>query len=267
MPQRPIIHFAPANSFPARSYDKLFRFLRDDFEIGYLNLHAHDARFPVTDGWQFLAAELKAEIEKRYFEPVIGVGHSLGGILHFLVAVEKPELYRAIVLLDAPLASRLSGAGLSLAKRTKLIRKIAPFTTAVRRRREWKSKAEAFEHFTRKFRSFDAEMVRDYVEHGTIQNARGNVELVFKPETEAGIYRTIPHNFWKFKGKLKVPAAYIGGTDSREARLARLDFMRRNFPFDFYFIEGSHHFPFQKPFETAQTIKQTFRALADIRSM
>jgi pimeloyl-ACP methyl ester carboxylesterase len=258
---RPTIHFAPANSFPARSYDKLFSFLAHDFEIGYLNLHAHNPLFPVRDGWQKLADELKTEIEKRYTKPVIGVGHSLGGILHFLVAVRNPELYSALVLLDAPLASRLSGAGLRFAKRTRLIRKIPPFKIAVRRRREWDSKQASFEHFAGKFRSFDPEMVRDYVQHGTIENEDGSVKLLFKPEIEAKIYRTIPHNFSQFRGKLTVPAAYIGGTDSREARLARLGFMRRNFPFRFRFIKGSHHFPFQKPEQTAEAIR---RIIADL---
>jgi pimeloyl-ACP methyl ester carboxylesterase len=122
--RKEIIHFAHANGFPARTYNKLFSYLSDAYEINYLERHAHNPKFPVTDGWEFLVDELKSEIEKHYTRKIIGLGHSLGGLLHFLVAVKHPELYKAIVLLDAPVISRLSGMGLKILKRTKLIDKL-----------------------------------------------------------------------------------------------------------------------------------------------
>ena len=259
-----IIHFAHANGFPARTYSKLFSFLEDDFEINYLERHAHNEEFPVTDNWTHLAAELREEIKKRYAQKIIGVGHSLGGILHFLAAVENPELYQAIVLLDAPLISRLSGTGLKILKRTKLIDKF-PLARATRFRRSvWRTRNEAFDHFRgkEKFSDFDEQVLRDYIEHGTIENG-DNIKLLFKPQIEAEIYRTIPDDFAKFRGRLKVPTVYIGGTRSSEARLARLGFMRKHFPVDFYFIEGSHLFPLEKPQETAALIKTALANLND----
>ncbi|HEX8367357.1 MAG TPA: alpha/beta hydrolase [Pyrinomonadaceae bacterium] len=255
--KKPKIHFAHANSFPARTYNRLFYYLADEFEIDYLERHGHNPRFPVSVGWQHLTDELREEIEKRYGgEPVVGVGHSLGGILHFLAAVEKPELYRAVVLLDAPIVSRLSAAGLKFLRKTNLIEKLPLVRAADSRRSHWKTKAEAFEHFRRKekFNAFDETVLRDYVEHGTIAGEKG-IELFFEPKIESQIYQTIPHDFSRHRGKLRVPAAYIGGTRSREARLARLGFMRRNFSFQFYFTAGSHLFPFEKPEETARLIK------------
>lgn len=254
--KKKIIHFAHANGFPAQTYNKLFSFLADDFEIGFLERHAHDRRFPVDENWTFLKEELRQEIERRYDENVIGIGHSLGGILHFLVAVERPELYERIILLDAPLISRLSGAGIKLLKATGLMRRTAISRQTIRRRNFWKTKSEAFRHFQtkEKFRAFDEDVLRDYVEYGTVETDSG-VKLFFEPRVESKIYRTLPHDFAKYLGKLKIPAAYIGGTESREARLAGLRFMKRNFPVDFYFLEGSHLFPFEKPEETARLIQ------------
>jgi pimeloyl-ACP methyl ester carboxylesterase len=258
-----IIHFAHANSFPAKTYSKLFSYLADDFEVNYLERHAHNPNFPVTDGWKYLAHELQAELENRYTQPIIGVGHSLGGILHFLVACESPELYESIVLLDSPLVSRLSGAGLKLLKRTRLLDKYSPSRTARFRRNLWETKDEVFKHFSRKelFKDFDKEVLRDYSNHGTVQFEKG-LKLLFEPKIEAKIYRTIPDSFTKFRGKLKIPAAYIGGTHSREARLARLSFMKKHFPFQFYFIEGTHLFPFEKPFETAKLLNKVISNLS-----
>ena len=69
-----IIHFAHANGFPAKTYSKLFSFLESDFEINYLLRHAHNPKFPVTDGWERLRDELREEIQKRYTKKIVGVG-------------------------------------------------------------------------------------------------------------------------------------------------------------------------------------------------
>ena len=259
---KPKIHFAHANGFPAKTYAKLFSFLSNDFEIGFLERHAHNPKFPVSDNWRFLKDELRETIEKNYTEKIIGVGHSLGGVLHFLVAVENPELYSQIILLDAPVISRLSSHGLRFLKLTKMIDRYSPSQMTRFRRNLWKSKAEVFEHFSQKpkFAAFDKDVLRDYVEHGTICTEKG-FELFFAPKTEAQIYRTIPHNLPNFRGKLKIPAAYIGGTHSKEGKLARLSFMKKHFPIDFYQIEGSHLFPLEKPQLTAEKIKSIINTL------
>lgn len=258
-----IIHFAHANSFPAKTYNKLFSFLSDEYEINYLERHAHNPIFPVTDGWERLRDELYEHLKKRYSSPVIGIGHSLGGILHFLVAVENPEIYKALVLLDSPFVSRLSGAGLKLLKTTKLVDKYSPSRTARFRRNLWNSKEEVYEHFRQKemFKKFDADVLRDYADYATVESEKG-IKLLFEPKIEAKIYRTIPHSFARFRGKLKIPAAYIGGVLSREAQLARLGFMRKHFPIDFYFTEGTHLFPFEYPQKTAENIKAVLKKLS-----
>ena len=261
---KPKIHFAHANGFPAKTYNKLFSFLEGDFEIGFLERHGHNPKFPVSDNWKFLRDELREEIEKRYTEKIIGVGHSLGGVLHFLVAVERPEIYKQIILLDAPVISRLSSHGLRVLKMTNLIDRYSPSQITRFRRNLWTSKQEAFEHFKKKpkFDAFDEDVLRDYVEHGTIQTGKG-FELFFSPRIEAKIYRTIPHHLPAFRGKLTIPTSYIGGTHSREGELARLSFMKKYFPIDFYQIEGSHLFPFEKPELTAEKIKTIAKLCID----
>lgn len=256
------IYFAHANGFPAKTYSKLFSYLETDFEINYLERHAHNPKFPVTDGWERLRDELLEELENRYTQKIIGVGHSLGGILHFLAAIERPEIYKAIILLDAPIISRFSSNGIRVLKTFNLLDRFSPSKVTRFRRNLWKSKQEVFEHFKQKpkFEDFDEDVLRNYAEFGTIETARG-FELFFKPSIEAKIYRALPHNLPKFRGQLKVPAAYIGGTHSREAKLARLSFMRKHFPFDFHFLEGSHLFPLEKPQETAEIIVNTAHAL------
>lgn len=255
-----IIHFAHANGFPAKTYNKIFAALAEDFEIGFIERHGHNPKFPVSDGWKLLKDELKAEIETRYSQPIIGIGHSLGGILHLLVAAENPELYKQIILLDAPIISRSSSYGLHVLKLTKLIDRYSPSKITRFRRNLWQTKAEVFEHFKAKpkFAAFDEDVLRDYAEHGTVKGEKG-LELFFAPKIEARIYRTIPHYLPKLRGKLKVPITYIGGNRSREAELAKLSFMQKYFSINFHFLEGSHLFPFEIPLITAEKIKEILK--------
>jgi pimeloyl-ACP methyl ester carboxylesterase len=257
MSKRQIIHFAHANGFPARTYTKIFSLLEKDFDVNFIERHAHNPNFPVSEGWTFLADELQHEIEKSYSQKIIGVGHSLGGILHFLVACRKPELYQQIILLDAPIISRLSSFGLLVAKKIGLIDRFSPSRITRTRKNFWQTKDEAFEHFKLKpkFAIFDEDCLRDYINFGTIETIKG-FELFFKPEIEAHIYRTIPHNLSDFQGKLNVPCAFLGGKDSRETKLAGIGFMQNNFSVNVKLINGSHLFPFEFPLETVKTLSQ-----------
>ncbi|QQS42669.1 MAG: alpha/beta hydrolase [Acidobacteriota bacterium] len=250
------IHFAHANGFPSLTYTKLFSLLEPEFAIGYLEKHAHNPDYPVTDNWKHLAHELGDEIAERYTEPVIGVGHSLGGVLHLLASFDRPELFSAIVLLDAPIISPASSFGLKVLKTTGLLKRYPPASTTRFRRRSFGSREEAREYFRSKprFDAFDPDVLEDYLDHG-LTTFDGGIRPTFEPEIEAKIYTTIPTDLPALKGRLKVKTFYIGGTDSYEARLARLGFMKRNFPIEFRFIEGSHLFPLESPNLTALTIK------------
>ena len=72
----------PCQRLPSATYAKLFQALGPDFRIRHLDQHGHDPRFPVNDNWENLVDELIHHLE-AHGEPVFGVGHSLGGVLHY----------------------------------------------------------------------------------------------------------------------------------------------------------------------------------------
>lgn len=254
---KPVLFFVPGNGFPGGTYRKMLRSLEDSFDLDSLELPGHDPELPPDDNWGNLKIELEREIRGRHRSPVIGLGHSLGGVLHLLLAAESPELYSGLILLEAPIISRMSSHGLRLLKAAGLIDRFSPSQATRYRRSVWASRAEALEHFRTKpnFAAFDEDVLSDYIDCGTVQTGRG-VELVFRPQIEARIYRTIPHHLPRLAGKLSLPIRYIGGTRSREAKLARLGFMKRAFDIDFAFVEGSHLFPLERPAEAAAAIRR-----------
>ncbi len=260
--KKPTIHFAHANGFPAKTYNKLFSYLQEDFQIGYLDRHGHNPEFPVEDNWIALRDELIYELKKSYDEPIIGMGHSFGGVLNLLAAVKEPELFEALVLLEGVIISPLSSFVVGILKKTNLIDKFSPSKSTRQRRRSFNSREEAFQHFKKrnKFSEFDEESLRDFAEYGLVEDA-GKFKLFIEPEIEAKIYRTLPDDLPSYRGRLKVPTVYIGGNNSKEARLARLGFMKKHFPIDFKYVEGSHLFPFEKPLETAGEIKEFLSAI------
>ena len=85
----------------------MLRPLASKFAVTWMEAIGMDPRHPPTEGWPHLVEQLLHEIEP--IAPVYGVGHSLGGYLNFLAAAQRPELFRAIVLLDAPVLGPVRG--------------------------------------------------------------------------------------------------------------------------------------------------------------
>jgi pimeloyl-ACP methyl ester carboxylesterase len=208
----------------------------------------------VSDGWSGLVDELTASIEGTGRAPVLGVGHSLGGFLTFMAAVRRPDLFRALILLDAPLLGRFQGSALQFVKRIGLIDRVTPAGSTRNRRRVWPSAEAALEYFRRKplFGQFDPDCLLDYVRYGTVP-AQGGVELVFDPGIEYRIYRTIPHDLASFASRLKPPGGFIYGRDSDVVRRAGLTLTRRTLHVTQ--SEGGHMFPFQVPHHAANAIR------------
>ena len=121
-----IIHFAHANGFPSSCYRKMFSYLIDDYDLSYIDTIGHQVNYPVTDNWGYLTQELIDSIERHHDKPVIGVGHSLGGVLNYLAASQRPDLFQAVIMLDSPVYGYFKSSMIRLFKQLKLIDYITP---------------------------------------------------------------------------------------------------------------------------------------------
>jgi pimeloyl-ACP methyl ester carboxylesterase len=237
----------------------MFAGLGDRFEIRAVNTIGHDPRYPVTDSWPHLVEELIEHLE-RHGGPVLGVGHSLGGYLTALAALKRPALFRAIILLDSPILDRWKGAALGVAKRFGLVDRVTPAGITRDRRATWISSDEVVAHFRNKraFRDFDPDCLRDYVTLGMRPCAEG-VCLAFDPAIEYRIYRAFPHALAKEIPALRVPAGFIFGRESADARQMGLATTRTYFRVAR--VEGGHLFPFEHPESSARAIREMAGAL------
>jgi pimeloyl-ACP methyl ester carboxylesterase len=269
-PSLPTLHFAHANSYPAGTYRLFFESLREHYDIQALPLHAHNPAYPVDDGWKSMGRELSDTLAQRYSEPVILVGHSMGGIISLLAARSRPDLVRCVVLLDSPIVGGWRAAMLRIMKAFNFEHKKAPSRYSVKRRNSWVDRAASYQHFSEKriFANWPKEVLQDYVEHGIKdlensekrekseageKNGKAGVTLRFSREIETDIYRTIPHDLGHLtQQNFPVPVGFIGGIDSVECRLAGLEATKRLAGKNFIQIPGGHLFPMTTPREAAE---------------
>jgi pimeloyl-ACP methyl ester carboxylesterase len=260
---KPKIHFSHANSYPAGTYRRYFELLGEDFEIQSLDMHAHNPAFPVDDGWRGLVDELISELERRYSEPVILVGHSLGGMLSLLAAARRPDLARCVVMLDSPVVSGWRAFLWRIIKWIGREDSFSPSRSSVRRRYQWPDERAAYEHFAGKdiFAAWAPGVLQDYMQHGLVPHPDG-VQLRFGREVETQVYRTLPHHVGGVLTRgLKVPVAYIAGEDSEENRLAGLGPTRALVGEHFRIVPGGHLFPMEDPALAAQVTRELICAL------
>jgi pimeloyl-ACP methyl ester carboxylesterase len=262
MVDKAIVHFAHANGFPAGSYNKLLGFLSQDYTVTAIEQMAHDSHYPVDDNWESLTRELIDYVECNAGESaIIGVGHSMGGILTFLAAYNRPELFKGIVMLDPPLAYGPLAFFLYLGKKLGLMERVQIVAQTKRRRTQWASREEAEAYFKKKspFSNFDADCLRDYVRYGTIDNQAG-VNLRFDVNIETDIFRTTPHNLNFLVGK-NIPGSVVVGEHSYVSLRSGNKFAKKHALDLIRFEGGSHLFPLEYPDRTATLIKETISKL------
>ena len=255
---QPILHFAHANGFPGQSYQTLLEPMQSQFEIQVLDRLGHQPNFPVNANWQALVDELLNNLDKTCGNrPVVGLGHSLGGVITYMAALKAPERFSQIILLDPPLLTGLDSWGLKLGKRFGFIDKITPAGITKGRRSHFPDQASAVKYFAGKslFKNFHPQALQDYVKFGTEEHSTGGIQLRFSPAVEVAIFRNMADNLTGSHRRLKVPASIIRGesseliTNPRQQRLRKMGFEMHQVP-------GGHMFPLEHPELTRQCLEK-----------
>jgi pimeloyl-ACP methyl ester carboxylesterase len=209
--------------------------------------------------------DLIAGLEDLKVKQVVGIGHSMGGVITLYAAVKRPDLFSRLVLIDPTMLDpkflwkirwmRLFG----MEARNQMVQ------GALRRKRIWASREEAFQYFKSRplFRNWPEETIRDYAESITEPSGNGEeVRLIYPPEWEARIYRTIPTDVWSLPGKISCPAIVLRGenTNTFTAESGKA-FQKANPKVPVYVVKGAGHFvPQEKPEETGKWIRDFLHA-------
>lgn len=259
-----VIHFAHGNGFPSPCYRQLFEHLQLRYACCYIDRIGHSADFPVTDNWHCLVNEIIQSIESQSSQPVIAVGHSLGGVLSFLAAIEKPALFKSVILLDSPIIGRFKSNVIRLSKALGMIDHVTPAHRTRGRRHHWATREQAWRYLKSKnlFKSFTDACLDDYIDFGMNKTDKG-YELRFDRDIEYKIYRTIPHILHEYEGQLRVPTALIYGNKSDVITPAEVSYMKINYDIACHETKGSHMFPMEYPKAVADLIMSVQDTVVD----
>lgn len=258
---KPLIHFAHANGVPSQVYQKFFDALSDAFDVIYLPFIGTDQRYPVDNHWQSMSDQvIDSIVQKAQGRKVIGLGHSLGAVLTFKAALQRPELFEQVIMLDPPLIMGKESFALHIAKslRLKAVDNMSPAVLSLRRRDHWDSRKQAAELLRPKgfYQDFDQQCFDDYIQYAlTEDHVRGGVELTIPKMVEVDIFRTNPSLWWMPQVKPRVPMQLI--VASKGPFLVRKfpQQVQKKFGIPFEIFEGGHMFPLEHPMGLAARIK------------
>jgi pimeloyl-ACP methyl ester carboxylesterase len=270
----PPIVFSHGNSFPASTYRVMLDSLRNrGFDVHAIEKFGHDPKYPVTNNWPHLVAQLAdftRGVVKEAGQPALLVGHSLGGFLSLMCASGHPTLARGVVMLDSPLVGGWRANTLGLVKRTTLMKTISPGAVSRKRRNRWDDREAAFAHFRAKkaFARWDEQVLRDYIEHGMLDapdaaDPADALTLSFDREVETAIYDTLPHNLGALlrANPLQCRVAFVGGRQSVEMRRVGMAMTDRITRGRITMLDGTHLFPMEQPITSAAAVEASLRNL------
>ncbi len=258
------LHFGHANGFGAGTYQYIFNLLGDRFHTFGLNAcHLSRCRYdcglnkPEIKNWFQLVDELIEFLEVVVREPVVGVGHSMGGALAAIASVKRPALFRKLILLDPVFLEPKTIALIKVATLAGQKHRFPLSAGARKRCNGWKSRDEAFAYFHDKklFRGWSETMLRSYIDYD-LADVPGGVELSCPPEIEAVLFESVPTDIWKWIKKIKTPTLIVRGEHSDVVTDKSWRLLKKIRP-EAEFVEFKnvgHMFPMQKPEKTAEAI-------------
>jgi len=213
---KPALHFYHANAYPFGSYQSFIEPLSEVasvFGLAHRATWLDNAEPDYNLAWGHYADDLIALLEAQNRGPVIAVGHSMGAVSTLFAAAKRPDLFKALVLIDpvfVPTKLWLLARTLwSLSKSKNIMA-----TVAERRPNCWPSREQAvsFHQQKRAFAGFSDSAMVDFGNHA-IEQKGDDFVLAFPREWEAHIYRTVPY-VWRALKSLSMPVLGVRGATS-----------------------------------------------------
>ncbi|MZR61594.1 alpha/beta fold hydrolase [Alcanivorax sp. DP30] len=244
--EKPFLAFAHANGIPGHSYDTFLAPLAERYQLFVIDRVGHDPDYPVDAQWHSLSLELEAKLAPLP-KPIVGMGHSLGSVLMYLVAQRHPEWFSALLMLDPPMMNGWQGMMINVAKLAGQIDRVTPAGKSRGRLDFWADWEAVESYFGSRglFRAFDPRCLKDYLKAG-LEPWEEGWRLRFRPETEVAIFRETPTAATRLP-RLKVPAAVVTGKRSPSPFLHSARRIARRHHMIHRIAEGSHMYPLEKP--------------------
>ena len=257
---KPVLIFCHGNGYSAAMFNYYYERLNTDYRVlglDFLNHGNSQSRLDFS-GWHFYTDQLLALMTHLGLSGVIGIGHSMGGAALIQAGYRRPDLFHLSIGLD-PIVLDLLGIMLRWSFLNPLARK------ARKRKRSFKSR-QALEKIFEKHpltRSWHRRDLADYL-NSCFRPEGGHIVLSCTPEAEAKNFSTPEYRTLRYACRLSIPFHYVLADDSgipSEKTTRKISRKNKN---AFFYRRGeqgigdpvlTHHFPFEEPEWTLDTIK------------
>ncbi len=255
-------HFSHATGLCAGVYTPFARRLAGALHVIGMDDRGHGKTTAAADprhlsNWDVFADDLACFFE-HLGRPVIAMGHSRGAVASLLLAIRRPELVRALVLIDPTLLPLSWMWWWYLAKKTGLASRVPIVATAAKRKNGWPDRESVLEAYRKKavFGSWQDEFLQAYIADGTRQTDSGSVELCCDPAWESRCFAVCPHDIWRHVSRLKQPTLVLYGADSDTFLAPAVRRFKSAVPQAVFkcFEDTGHFVPMQRPDESAAAI-------------
>lgn len=277
------LHFLHANGYPPESYRAFLSQFTVDYQVvaSYLRpLWPEEDYKPFLD-WTLFRDDLLAFFDSlagRTLVPgsrwqgerrIIGMGHSIGGTVTLMAALQRKDLFRALVLIEPVLFTPWASSLLQVLKGLNLLNRIHPLIRRTRRRRrDFASPEEMFENYRTKhvFSRLSDRVLRDYVEGLAAPAEQGGVTLAYAPEWEAQVYNTggmYDRQIWDSLPELDLPVLVIRGKGTSTLSKRAVHLLESGLPRGEIreLPEAGHLAPLERPAQVFRVIRDYLNSL------
>lgn len=259
-PDNPVLHLLHGNGFSALSLLALADALPIEWTLLATDIPGHGGSEndnPDNPDWTHLADQIAHSLKGRIDGPVIGVGHSMGGVLSLRMAARHPQLFSQLLLLDPVLFPPAMLGAQRMLQLTGMAGRLPLPKRARARRWQWPAMREAEVYLRGRalYSSWHERALKGFMATG-LKQMGGQVELACQPAWEAAIFASHPGPLWRDVKGLLIPVDMLIASEGFGfIRPGAERACRLNSRINMHDLIGSHCFPMEKPNETAEFVK------------
>jgi len=191
-------------------------------------------------------------------EPVIAMGHSRGAVASLLLAVRRPDLIRALILIDPTILPFSWMWWWFLAKKAGLARFVPIAARAGRRNPFWPDRETILNAYRARhpFRFWQKGFLDGYIAGGTLDTDDGRIRLSCTPAWESRCFAVCSHDIWGKISRMQQPTLILYGKESDTFLAPAVKRFQTKAPHAVIrgFDNTTHFVPMERPDQTVEAI-------------